>query len=119
MRYLRPTRVTTFGGTNIPIGLRCFLEEPFVTYTFGAGVIIESRLGSAEQHFPIVDHSRQHSVQDLLRRRAISYGIWFNHGCQGTSTMATSHSFGHSVLMAQTLEQPDHTRRIKLMRRAL
>ena len=55
MRYLRPTRVTTFGGTNIPIGLRCLSEEPFVTYTFGAGVVIESSLGSAERHFPILE----------------------------------------------------------------
>lgn len=55
MRYLRPTRITTFGGTNIPMGLRCFLEEPFVTYTFGAGVIIENRQGYAEQNFPILE----------------------------------------------------------------
>lgn len=43
------------GGTDIPIGLRCFLEEPFVTYTFGAGVIIENRLGSVERQFPMVE----------------------------------------------------------------
>ena len=55
MRYLRPIRVTTFGGTNIPIGLRCFLEEPFVTYTFGVGVMIENKPGTAERHMPIVE----------------------------------------------------------------
>ena len=55
MRYLRPTQVTTFGGTNIPIGLRCFLEEPFVTYTFGAGVMIENKPGIAKRHMPIVE----------------------------------------------------------------
>jgi len=55
MRFLRPTRITTFGGTDIPIGLRCLSEEPFVTYTLGAGVIIESRLGSAKRHFPILE----------------------------------------------------------------
>jgi hypothetical protein len=89
MRYLRPTRVTTFGGTNIPIGLRCFLEEPFVTYTFGAGVIIESRLGSAEQNFPIVEiipNDTQYKIyfeeSDIIRNISITMDA------KGTSTMA-------------------------------
>jgi len=89
MRYLRPTRVTTFGGTNIPIGLSCFSEEPFVTYTFGAGVIVESRLGSAEQHFPIVEiipNDTQYKIyfeeSDIIRSISITMDA------KGTSTMA-------------------------------
>ena len=89
MRYLRPTRVTTFGGTNIPIGLRCFLEEPFVAYTFGAGVIIESRLGSAEQHFPIIEiipNDTQYKIyfeeSDIIRHMSLTIDA------KGTSTMA-------------------------------
>lgn len=89
MRYLRPTRVTTFGGTNIPIGLRCFLEEPFVTYTFGAGVIIESRLGSAEQHFPIVEiipddtqYKMYFEESDIIRNMSLTMDA------KGKSTMA-------------------------------
>ena len=89
MRYLRPTRVTTFGGTNIPIGLRCFLEEPFVTYTFGAGVIIESRLGSAEQHFTIVEiipnethYKIYFEASDIVRSMNLTMDA------KGTSTMA-------------------------------
>jgi len=89
MRYLRPTRVTTFGGTNIPIGLRCFLEEPFVTYTFGAGVMIENKPGSAERYFPVIEiipNDTQYKIyfeeSDIIRNISITMDA------KGTSTMA-------------------------------
>jgi len=89
MRYLRPTRVTTFGGTNIPIGLRCFLEEPFVTYTFGAGVMIENKPGTAKRHMPIVEivlNDTQYKIyfeeSDIIRNISITMDA------NGTSTMA-------------------------------
>ena len=89
MRYLRPTRVTTFGGTIIPIGLRCFLEEPFVTYTFGAGVLIESSLGSTGRHFPIVEiipNDTQYKIYfediDIIRHISLTMDA------KGASTMA-------------------------------
>lgn len=89
MRYLRPTRVTTFGGTNIPIGLRCFLEEPFVTYTFGAGVMIENKPGTVKRHVPIVEivpndtlYKVYFGASDIVRNMNLTMGP------NGTSTMA-------------------------------
>ena len=89
MRYLRPTRVTTFGGTNIPIGLRCFLEEPFVTYTFGAGVMIENKPGSAEQYFPVIEiipNDTQYKV--YFEESNIIRHISLTMDAKGSSTMA-------------------------------
>ena len=89
MRYLSPTRVTTFGGTNIPIGLRCFLEEPFVTYTFGAGVMIENKLGSAERYFPVIEiipNDTQYKV--YFEESNIIRHISLTMDAKGSSTMA-------------------------------
>ena len=49
MRFLRPATLTTYGNTKIPLGLECFLTEPFDRYTFGAGHIkFSSQNGSTE-----------------------------------------------------------------------
>ena len=89
MRYLRPTQVTTFEGTNIPIGLRCFLEEPFVTYTVGAGVMFENKPGSDERHFPMIEiipKDTQYKIyfeeSDIIRN------INLTMDAKGTSKMA-------------------------------
>ena len=89
MRFLRPTRITTFGGTDIPIGLRCFLEEPFVIYTFGAGVMIENKPGSAERHFPIVEIIPKDTQYKIyFEENDIIRNISLTMDGKGTSTMA-------------------------------
>ena len=89
MRYLRPTRVTTFGGTNIPIGLRCFLEEPFVTYTFGAGVMIENKPGTAKRHMQIVEIVPNDTLYEVYFEESdIIRNIILSMDPKGTSTMA-------------------------------
>jgi hypothetical protein len=89
MRYLRPTRVTTFEGTNIPIGLRCFLEEPFVTYTFGAGVMIENKPGTTKRHMPIVEIVPNDTLYKVYFEASdIVRNMNFTMDPKGTSTMA-------------------------------
>lgn len=89
MRYLRSTRVTTFGETEIPIGLRCFWEEPFVSYTFGAGVIIKNTPGQSGQSFQILEIiSNNTDYKVYFKDRDTVRNISLALDGQGTSTMA-------------------------------
>ena len=60
-----------------------------MTYTFGAGVIIESRMGSAERHFPIVEiipddtqYKMYFEESDIIRNMSLTMDA------KGKSTMA-------------------------------
>ena len=53
MKFLRPATLTTYGNTKIPIGLECFVTEPFDRYTFGAGHIKFSSQNGGTEILPI------------------------------------------------------------------
>ena len=89
MKYLRPTKITTFGGTNIPIGLKCLLEEPFDSYTFGAGVIIEKTQWGAQRNVPIVE----------IFSNDIHYTIYFSDGEKLRHIIITLDSKGTSSMV--------------------
>ena len=55
MRYLTPTAILTFGGTDIPIGIACYTTEPFVTYTLGNGHVKIEGMSLATYIVPILN----------------------------------------------------------------
>jgi hypothetical protein len=65
------------------------LEEPFVIYTFGAGVMIENKPGSAERHFPIVEIIPKDTQYKIyFEENDITRNISLTMDGEGTSTMA-------------------------------
>ena len=89
MRYLTPSTLVTFGGTDIPVGLVCFTEEPFVNYTLGNGYIKISQMDSSAVIMPILDiESADETYEVTYEINGIKQRLSVTLSAKGSSSMA-------------------------------